>query len=83
MYIASPGEIIDFTVVFSLEVEALRAEISERSSQIQWLQERLIETETQKQEAIAAIAQASRMLHIQKHSTIAEVFKLKGESMPL
>jgi kinetochore protein Spc7/SPC105 len=63
---------------FSLEVEALRAEVAERNSQLKWLQERIAETESQKQEASTAISDANRLVHIHKNSTRSEVFRLKG-----
>lgn len=66
-------------VVTSLEVEALRAEVAERKSQIEILRERLEEAEVHKQEAHKATAEANRIVHIQKSSTRAEVFRLKGE----
>ena len=63
----------------SLEVEALRSEVTERNSQLQWLQERLEEIESQKRESAVAIAAANRLVDIQKNSTSAEVFRLKGK----
>jgi len=65
--------------VNSLEVEALRSEVTERNSQLQWLQERLEEIESQKRESAVAIAAANRLVDIQKNSTSAEVFRLKGK----
>jgi kinetochore protein Spc7/SPC105 len=67
------------TNVTSLEVEALRAEVTESKSQIEWLEERIAESKSQKQEAAAAISEANRLVQIQKSSTSAEVFRLKGE----
>ncbi|KAF8641136.1 hypothetical protein AX17_000778 [Amanita inopinata Kibby_2008] len=63
----------------NIEVEALQAEVAEGKSRLQWLQERLEELEIQKQEATNTIADAHRILRIQKNSTRAEVFKLKDE----
>ncbi|KAJ7630550.1 Spc7 kinetochore protein-domain-containing protein [Roridomyces roridus] len=61
------------------EVEALQAEVAESNSQLQWLQERLEELELEKRQAKAAIADANRMLRIQKSSTHAELSRLKEE----
>ncbi|KAJ7462823.1 Spc7 kinetochore protein-domain-containing protein [Mycena galericulata] len=63
----------------NVEVEALQAEVAESNAQLQWLQERLEELELEKREARAAIADANRILHIQKNSTHAELSRLKEE----
>lgn len=62
----------------SVEVEALHAEVAEGKSQLERLQEKLDEMESQNQETTAAITEAKRLVHIQKNSTTAEVFRLKG-----
>ncbi|KAJ7139735.1 Spc7 kinetochore protein-domain-containing protein [Mycena epipterygia] len=62
-----------------VEVEALQAEVAESNAQLQWLQERLEELELEKRQAGSAIADANRILHIQKNSTHAELFRLKEE----
>lgn len=64
----------------SVEVETLRAEVSERNGQLQWLQERLDEIESEKKEINAAIAKANRVLHIRESSTRSEVLRLKSVS---
>ena len=69
-------------LIYRLEVESLKSEVAERTSQLQWLQEKIEETELQKKEATEAIAQANRTLQIQKNSTSAEVFRLKGTFLP-
>ncbi|KAJ7770895.1 Spc7 kinetochore protein-domain-containing protein [Mycena maculata] len=63
----------------NVEVEALQAEVTESNAQLEWLQERLEELELEKREARAAIADASRTLHIQQNSTHAELSRLKEE----
>ncbi|KAJ6574650.1 Spc7 kinetochore protein-domain-containing protein [Mycena capillaripes] len=63
----------------NVEVEALQAEVAESNAQLQWLQERLEELELEKRQAKTAIADANRILHIQKNSTHAELFRLKEE----
>ncbi|KAJ7169443.1 Spc7 kinetochore protein-domain-containing protein [Mycena filopes] len=63
----------------NVEVEALQAEVAESNAQLQWLQERLDELELQKRQARSAIGDANRILHIQKNSTHAELFRLKEE----
>jgi hypothetical protein len=69
-------------IIYRVEVESLKSEVAERTSQLQWLQEKIGETEFQKKEATEAIAQANRTLQIQKNSTSAEVFRLKGAPLP-
>ena len=66
------------TLLVSIEVEELKADVAEGKAKILDLQERLQEIDAQKQEAIVAITDAQRILHIQKNSTRAEVFRLKG-----
>lgn len=66
---------------FSIEVEALQAEVAEGSDKLHWLEERFQEIEAQKLEAKTAIANAQRLLQIQSNSTRSEVFRLKGTSM--
>ncbi|EAU93226.1 hypothetical protein CC1G_10294 [Coprinopsis cinerea okayama7 len=63
----------------NFEIEALKGEVDEHKQQLTWLNERLRETEQQKQEVSSAIAKAERVLQIQKSSTRAEVFQLKDE----
>ncbi|KAJ6519385.1 Spc7 kinetochore protein-domain-containing protein [Mycena sanguinolenta] len=63
----------------NVEVEALQAEVAESNAQLQWLQERLEELELEKRQARLAIADANRILHIQKNSTHAELSRLKEE----
>lgn len=67
------------TILVSIEVEALKAEVIEGNDQHVWLQQRLKEAEVDKQETLAAIVTAERLLHIQKNSTRSEVFRLKGK----
>ncbi|KAJ7102376.1 hypothetical protein B0H15DRAFT_328597 [Mycena belliarum] len=61
------------------EVEALQAEVAESNAQLQWLQERLEELELESRQAKTAIADAERILHIQKNSTHSELSRLKEE----
>jgi kinetochore protein Spc7/SPC105 len=65
--------------LFSIEIEALKAELSEGKDQLRWLQERAEELEAQKREAKNAIAIAEQILHRKKNSTRSEIFRLKGE----
>ena len=68
--------------LFSIEVEELRDDVLEEKSKLESTQERLREINAQKQETKAAIANAQRIRHIQKSSTRAEVFRLKGIYCP-
>jgi chromosome segregation ATPase len=63
----------------SAELEAFRADVAEGNAKFERLEEKLQELNLQKQEATSAIDQAQRLIHIQKNSTRAEVFRLKGE----
>lgn len=65
--------------VSSIEIEALKAELTEGKDQLRWLQERAQELDAQKREAKNTIATAERILHRKKNSTRSEVFRLKGE----
>lgn len=65
--------------VSSIEIEALKAELSEGKDQLRWLQERAEELDAQKREAKNTIATAERILYRKKNSTRSEVFRLKGE----
>ncbi|KAI0666330.1 Spc7 kinetochore protein-domain-containing protein [Trametes maxima] len=63
----------------STEIEALRADVSEAKAKLERLNEKLAEVEAQKEEASSAISKAKHVIHIQKESTSAEVFRLKDE----
>ena len=63
---------------YSIEIEALKAELSEGTDQVRWLQERMDEIEVQKREAKNTINTAERVLHMKQTSTRSEVFRLKG-----
>lgn len=63
----------------NLELDALKNEVSEGNEQLKWLGERLGEIELQRRQANTAISDANRILHMQTHSTEAEVFRLRSE----
>ena len=65
--------------LFSIEIEALKAELSEGKDQLRWLQDRAEELDAQKREAKNSIAIAEQILHRKKNSTRSEIFRLKGE----
>ena len=64
---------------FSIEIEALKAELSEGKDQLRWLQERAQELDAEKREAKNTISIAEQTLHRKKNSTRSEIFRLKGE----
>ena len=64
-------------------MEALRAELSDGEAQLKWLQEKLEDLDLQKREATTAIGEACRIMDIEKNSTTAEIFRLKGNSFSL
>ena len=63
----------------STEIEAFRADVSEAKAKLERFDEKLADIEAQKAELTAAITQSKHVIHIQKESTSAEVFRLKGE----
>ena len=65
--------------MFSIEIEALKAELSEGKDQLRWLQERAEELDAQKRKAKNSIAFVEQILHRKKNSTRSEIFRLKGE----
>ncbi|TFY71134.1 hypothetical protein EVG20_g1874 [Dentipellis fragilis] len=60
-------------------LEAYRADISETNAQLERLHEKLEEIEAQKRETSTVIDESKRLIHVQKTSTHAEVFRLKDE----
>lgn len=61
-----------------MEVDALRAELSENKQQLARLQERYAETQKEQRESESAISTAKRLLHVQESSTLSEIMRLKG-----
>jgi hypothetical protein len=62
----------------SIEVEALRAELSEHTGQLNYLQGRLQELAIGKKEATDAVIKARHVLQMKESSTRTEVFRLRG-----
>lgn len=62
----------------SAELEAFHADVAEGNAKLERLEEKLQELSAEKQEASTVIEEAERLIHIQKNSTNAEVFRLKG-----
>ena len=56
-----------------------KSDVSEAKAKLERLEEKLTEINSQRDEATVAIDRAKRIAHIQKESTSAEVFRLKGE----
>ncbi|KAF5356236.1 hypothetical protein D9756_004174 [Leucocoprinus leucothites] len=63
----------------NIEVEALHAELSEHTEQLNYLQGRLQELAIGKKEASDAIARAQHVLQMKENSTRTEVFRLRDE----
>ncbi|KAF7784689.1 hypothetical protein Agabi119p4_854 [Agaricus bisporus var. burnettii] len=63
----------------NFEVEALRAELSEQTEQLNYLRGRLQEIAISKQEEANAYAKAQHFLEMKENSTRTEVFRLRGE----
>jgi hypothetical protein len=69
---------LDLTKRGSAELEAFRADVAEGNAKLERLEAKLQELDLHKQEATSAVDKAQRLIHIQKNSTRAEVFRLKG-----
>ncbi|KAF9452580.1 hypothetical protein P691DRAFT_772204 [Macrolepiota fuliginosa MF-IS2] len=63
----------------NIEVEALRAELTEHTEQLNYLQGRLQELAIGRKEAADAIAKAQHVLQMKENSTRTEVFRLRDE----
>ncbi|KAF7978879.1 hypothetical protein HWV62_44371 [Athelia sp. TMB] len=61
------------------QLEAFEADVVEGNAKLERLKEKLSELDAEKQETLVAIDRAERLVHIQKNSTNAEVFRLKDE----
>jgi hypothetical protein len=59
-------------------LDVFRAEVVETTAKLDRLRERSVEIETEGKEAQDAISDCERTIQIQKNSTKAEVFQLKG-----
>lgn len=79
-YVISEPDFIPYSELYSIEIEALKAELAEGKDQLRWLQERADELDAQEREARNTIATAERTLHRKKNWTRSEVLKLKGKS---
>jgi hypothetical protein len=62
-------------------LEAFRADVDEGRAKLDRLQEKLDEIEAHKLETTNAIQVAERQVQVQKNSTHAEVFRLKGSNL--
>lgn len=61
-----------------MALETFRADVEEGKTKLDRLQEKLDEVEAHKLETTNAIQVAERQVQVQKNSTHAEVFRLKG-----
>jgi multidrug resistance efflux pump len=66
----------------SVALDEFRAEVAEANAKLERLEEKLRDLETEKSETTASIEASQRTLHIQKNSTQAEAFRLKGTLSP-
>jgi hypothetical protein len=62
----------------SAALDEFCAEVAEASAKLERLEEKLRDIETENAETMASIEMSQRTLHIQKNSTQAEAFRLKG-----
>jgi uncharacterized protein YfcZ (UPF0381/DUF406 family) len=62
----------------SAALDEFCAEVAEASAKLERLEEKLRDIETENAETMASIEVSQRTLHIQKNSTQAEAFRLKG-----
>ena len=63
----------------SAELDTFDADVKEAKTKLDRLHEKLSEVESQKKEVTAVVQDAERRIHMQKTSTRAEIFKLKGK----
>ncbi|KAH7915151.1 Spc7 kinetochore protein-domain-containing protein [Hygrophoropsis aurantiaca] len=61
------------------ELDGFRGDLNEGKAKLEKLQEKLDETESQKKDVTIAIHAIERLIHVQKNSTRAEVFRLQEE----
>lgn len=63
----------------SAELETYRRDVEEAKGKLERLQEKLEEVQIQRADVSSAIEGTERHIHVQKNSTGAEVFRLKGK----
>ncbi|KAL4069071.1 Spc7 kinetochore protein-domain-containing protein [Scleroderma citrinum] len=63
----------------SAELDTYRRDVEEAKGKLNRLQEKLEEVQIQKKDVSSAIEGTERLIHVQKNSTRAEVFRLKDE----
>ena len=63
----------------SAELETYRRDVEEARGKLERLQEKLEEVQIQKTDVSSAIERTERLIHVQKNSTRAEVFRLRGK----
>ncbi|KAI5992545.1 Spc7 kinetochore protein-domain-containing protein [Pisolithus marmoratus] len=61
------------------ELDNYRREVEEAKAKLSRIEEKLKEVQTEKNEVSASIEKTERLINVQKNSTHAEVFRLKGE----
>ncbi|KAI6029027.1 Spc7 kinetochore protein-domain-containing protein [Pisolithus marmoratus] len=61
------------------ELDNYRREVEEAKAKLSRIEEKLREVQTEKNEVSASIEKTERLINVQKNSTHAEVFRLKGE----
>ncbi|KAI5997489.1 Spc7 kinetochore protein-domain-containing protein [Pisolithus albus] len=62
-----------------MELDNYRREVEEAKAKLGRIEEKLKEVQTEKNEISASIEKTERLINVQKNSTHAEVFRLKGE----
>lgn len=67
----------------SAELDTFHADAEEAEAKLERLQEKLSEIEFQKKEVMKSVEDAERRIHIQKNSTRAEIFQLRGKFLHL
>ncbi|KAH9949433.1 Spc7 kinetochore protein-domain-containing protein [Amylocystis lapponica] len=63
----------------TIELDTFRTDVSEARAKLDRLEEKLADIDSEKRETSSAISHAQHIIHIQKESTSAEVFRLKDE----
>ncbi|KAI6022289.1 Spc7 kinetochore protein-domain-containing protein [Pisolithus microcarpus] len=62
-----------------MELDNYRREVEEAKAKLERIEEKLKEVQIEKNEVSASIEKTERLINVQKNSTHAEVFRLKGE----
>lgn len=69
--------------MYSVQLEDLRSKLDEANGKLERVQEKIDELNGQKRENNQAIEKLQHVMHFQKNSRSAEVFRMKGKCSKL